>query len=57
MQILLFAGNEGVDLVGGGLLRPIDLLDGPAERGCQQVIVIDMDDGKVLGRVQASPQP
>ena len=31
--------------------------DGPPERGCQQVIVIDMDDGKVLGRVKATPQP
>ena len=37
--------------------RLVVRLDGPAERGCQQVIVIDMDDGKVLGRVQATPQP
>ena len=25
--------------------------DGPAERGCQQVFVIDMASGKILGRV------
>ncbi len=37
--------------------RLVVRLDGPAERGCQQVIVIDMDDGKVLGRVRATPQP
>lgn len=31
--------------------------DGPVGRGCQQVIVIDMASGEVLGRVQAAPQP
>lgn len=29
--------------------------DGPAERGCQQVLVIDIISGKVLGRVKATP--
>ena len=37
--------------------RLVVRLDGPAEHGCQRVIVIDMDDGKVLGRVRATPQP
>lgn len=38
---------------GGLILR----LDGPAERGCQQVVIIDLGDGAVLGRVTATPGP
>ena len=29
---------------------------GPRERGCQQVIIIDMASGKILGRVLGSNQ-
>ncbi len=32
-------------------------LDGLLERGCQQVILIDLDSGRVLGRVTALPKP
>ena len=31
--------------------------DGPLERGCQQVVVIDPDSGRVVGRIKAAPQP
>lgn len=31
--------------------------DGPRERGCQQVVVIDPDSGQVVGRIKAAPQP
>ncbi len=31
--------------------------DGPAERGCQQVILLDPDSGAVLGRVTVAPEP
>lgn len=30
--------------------------DGPMERGCQQVFLIDMADGKILGRVIATQE-
>lgn len=30
-------------------------IDGLAERGCQQVVVIDMATGRILGRVKAVP--
>ena len=32
-------------------------LDGLLERGCQQVILVDLDSGRVLGRVTALPKP
>ncbi len=32
-------------------------LDGLAERGCQQVVLIDLDTGRVLGRLRAVPTP
>jgi hypothetical protein len=31
--------------------------DGPAERGCQRVFVIDMKNGRVIGRVNAVATP
>ncbi|MCH8808573.1 MAG: hypothetical protein IIA68_05680 [Proteobacteria bacterium] len=31
--------------------------EGPAERGCQQVILLDPESGKVLGRVTVVPEP
>ncbi len=31
--------------------------DGPLERGCQQVVVIDPDSGQVVGRIRAAPEP
>ncbi|MFQ5776120.1 MAG: hypothetical protein ACE5GS_16495 [Kiloniellaceae bacterium] len=37
--------------------RLILRIDGPAERDCQQVVVIDLSDGRVLGRVTAAPGP
>ncbi len=30
-------------------------LDGLAERGCQQVVLIDLDSGRIQGRVLATP--
>ncbi len=30
--------------------------EGPAERGCQQVILLDPESGKVLGRVTVAPE-
>jgi hypothetical protein len=30
-------------------------LDGLADRGCQQVVLIDLDSGRVTGRVTAVP--
>jgi len=35
--------------------RIIVRTDGPGERGCQQVLVIDQSGGKILGRIHASP--
>ena len=32
-------------------------LDGLAERGCQQVVLIDLDTGRVVGRLRAVPTP
>jgi hypothetical protein len=32
-------------------------LDGPAEQGCQQAVVLDLKSGKVLGRITATPGP
>ena len=37
--------------------RLIVRTDGPAERGCQQVVVIDLADGTVLGRITAATGP
>lgn len=37
--------------------RLILRLDGPPEAGCQQVVVLDLDSGEVLGRVTARPGP
>ena len=31
--------------------------DGLAERGCQQVFILDANDGRILGRISASPAP
>ncbi len=31
--------------------------DGPLERGCQQVVVIDPDSGQVVGRIRAALEP
>ena len=31
-------------------------LDGPAERGCQQVVIVDPAAGAVLGRVRLRPE-
>ncbi len=31
--------------------------EGPAERGCQQVILLDPESGKVLGRITVAPEP
>ena len=30
--------------------------EGPAERGCQQVILLDPESGKVLGRITVAPE-
>jgi hypothetical protein len=30
-------------------------LDGLAERGCQQVVLVDLESGRVIGRVTAVP--
>jgi hypothetical protein len=32
-------------------------LEGPPERGCQQAVVLDLESGRVLGRVTAAPAP
>ena len=32
-------------------------LDGPAASGCQQVIVLDLESGRELGRITAKQQP
>ncbi|RMD63176.1 MAG: hypothetical protein D6826_05570 [Alphaproteobacteria bacterium] len=37
--------------------RLIVRADGPAERGCQQVVVIDLASGRVQGRVQLRTAP
>jgi hypothetical protein len=37
--------------------RLIVRLDGLAERGCQQVLVVDLETGRVVGRVKAVPPP
>ena len=37
--------------------RLIVRVDGPAERGCQQVVVIDLADGTELGRIKAVTGP
>lgn len=31
--------------------------DGLAERGCQQVFILDVNDGRILGRISVSPTP
>lgn len=31
--------------------------DGPVERGCQQVVIIDLAEGRILGRVTATSAP
>ncbi|MEQ8356286.1 MAG: hypothetical protein RH942_12160 [Kiloniellaceae bacterium] len=35
--------------------RLVIRFDGQAERGCQQLVVVDLASGKVLGRVKALP--
>lgn len=47
--VIAAASTEGNRLV----LR----LGGAAERGCQQVVVVGLDNGRILGRVTATPQP
>jgi hypothetical protein len=37
--------------------RLVVRLDGPAEQGCQQVIVVDTESGEVLGRLRGKPVP
>lgn len=37
--------------------RLILRIGGPAERGCQQVLVLDLKDGELLGRIMAQPAP
>lgn len=37
--------------------RLILRLNGPVERGCQQVVVLGLDTGQVLGRITAEPRP
>ena len=32
-------------------------LEGLAERGCGQVVVLDMESGRELGRIVTTPQP
>lgn len=32
-------------------------LDGLAERGCQQVLILDLGTGRILSRVKAVPSP
>lgn len=36
--------------------RMVLRLDGLAERGCQQVLVVDLESGKLLGRLKAKPE-
>ncbi len=33
--------------------RLIVRAEGPGERGCQQILVIDLESGKILGRIHA----
>ncbi|MGP1257063.1 MAG: hypothetical protein ACTS10_21780 [Kiloniellales bacterium] len=58
-----FAETEIVVPVGCSLAEVVpdrDLLvlrlDGPAERGCQQVVIVDPAGGAVLGRVRLRPE-
>jgi hypothetical protein len=37
--------------------RLVVRVDGPAERGCQQVVVLDLASGEILGRLRAAPGP
>jgi hypothetical protein len=37
--------------------RLILRLEGPPGRGCQQAVVLDLESGRVLGRVTATPRP
>ena len=37
--------------------RLILRLDGLAERGCQQVLILDLETGRELGRLKAVPAP
>ena len=37
--------------------RLILRLEGPPGRGCQQAVVVDLESGRVLGRVTAAPGP
>ncbi len=56
---LSIAVPEGCVMADAGVEgnRLIVRLDGLAERGCQQVILIDLSNGTVLGRVTAEPGP
>jgi hypothetical protein len=42
------------ELTGGRLVLR---LQGPAESGCQQAVLLDPDSGRVLGRVTLAPSP
>ena len=48
---------EGCSLAGTELAgaRLVLRLDGLPERGCQQVLVVDLASGRLLGRVKAVP--
>lgn len=49
---------EGCAIAGAELSgeRLVVRLDGLAERDCQQVLVVDLASGRLLGRVRAVPQ-
>lgn len=47
----------GAELAGeSGSERLVVRLDGLVERDCQQVLVVDLGSGRLLGRVRAVPQ-
>ena len=45
--------EAGADGAGGLLLR----LDGPAERGCQQLLIVDRASGALKGRIELREAP
>ncbi len=55
MEVGVPLGCTLADVVPEGELL-ILRLDGPAERGCQQAVMVDALGGKVLGRVRLTPQ-
>jgi hypothetical protein len=48
---------EGCSIAGTELAgsRLVLRFDGLAERGCQQVVIVDLASGRILGRVKALP--